>query len=91
MELIDKQAVIDAIVSGTIYETAEAIKKECQNPSSDNDWIGGINEAIKTIEDIDSIEIVRCKDCKHWFPGCELLHKPMDKDDNWYCGDGERK
>ena len=38
------------------------------------------------------VEVVRCKDCKHYHPGftCELLQKPADKTNNWFCDDGER-
>lgn len=38
-------------------------------------------------------DIVRCKDCKHYHKGfnCDLLQKPILKDDNWFCADGERR
>ena len=37
--------------------------------------------------------IARCKDCKHYHKGfnCDLLQKPILKDDDWFCADGERR
>ena len=45
----------------------------------------------------DLVEVVRCKDCKHWRQNAEFCgrwsvgnvaqHTPSD----WYCADGERK
>ena len=44
---------------------------------------------------IDAVEVVRCKDCKHWgydviFQDgwCRGLHRG---DPNWFCADGERR
>ena len=39
---------------------------------------------------VDAVEVVRCKDCKHYKSitcscGCHCVS------DNWYCADGERK
>ena len=38
-------------------------------------------------------QIVRCKDCKHYHPGftCDLMQKPIMKDADWFCADGEVK
>ena len=33
------------------------------------------------------IEIIRCKDCKKE----ALCRRHWDKDDDWFCADGERK
>ena len=52
---------------------------------------------------IDAVPVVRCKDCKHLFDGehnancCDVLMEKakwiteITVDDNWYCGDGERR
>ena len=59
---------------------------------------GRINTAFfseigKIIDDaptIDAVEVVRCKDCRHWRTSYCVIH-----DDSWeetdYCSDGERK
>lgn len=42
-------------------------------------------------------ELVRCGECKHCDPEdkkCDCGHDivwQLPRDDNWYCGDGERK
>ena len=51
---------------------------------------------------VDFVEVVRCKDCKHCeIPTCPITGievyfcrygiKPMEVNDNFYCGHGERK
>ena len=52
-------------------------------------------EAIKTAIEALSIDIIRCKDCKHnyldgiqvRFNRCELNHSKVHADD-WFCADG---
>ena len=46
-----------------------------------------INKVTKLMIDAPSIDIVRCKECKHReeYP-CKVYH-----DDDWYCADGERE
>jgi hypothetical protein len=46
---------------------------------------------------IDAVQVVRCRDCKHWNPngiGYCKLHDirptPLIMDD-WFCADGERR
>lgn len=54
--------------------------------------------ASAKIADMDSIELVRCGECKHRFVDgdnvrfnvCELNHNKVQSDD-WFCADGERK
>lgn len=39
---------------------------------------------------LDAVEVVRCKDCKHYM----TIHCTCDGcciSDDWYCADGERK
>ena len=46
--------------------------------------IGGVAQTI------DAVEVVRCKDCRHWRTSYCVIHG-----DSWeetdYCSDGERK
>ena len=52
-----------------------------------SDFINGVIYMAQRIEEAPSINIVRCKECKHReeYP-CKVYH-----DDDWYCADGERK
>ena len=59
---------------------------------------GVIATALKELEKLEPVQIVRCKDCKHnyldgiqvQFNRCELNHSKVHADD-WFCADGERK
>lgn len=47
-------------------------------------------EEIDKIKPVDAVEVVRCKDCKHYM----TIHCICDGcciSDNWYCADGERR
>ena len=54
--------------------------------------------ASNKIADMDSIDLVRCGECKHRFVDgdnvrfnvCELNHNKVQSDD-WFCANGERK
>lgn len=73
-------------------------------------FIAGVGEVVNTIDIfeqikdapiVDAIEVVRCKDCKHWhreiyngieyvnFNSCDLKH--YGDGHNFYCADGERR
>lgn len=57
--------------------------------------------AITTAPTVDAVEVVRCKDCKHWRgdhpewfqePGCgSCVECLMDTKEDFYCAYGERK
>lgn len=56
----------------------------------------GYVDAVEQIENfleyntVDAVEVVRCKDCKHYM----TIHCTCDGcciSDDWYCADGERK
>lgn len=64
-----------------------------------------VNDAILTAPTVDAVEVVRCKDCKHWelcdeedgisygqcmHPLC-VISNTVFLNENWYCADGERK
>lgn len=51
-------------------------------------------KAVKAVADaaptVDAVEVVRCKDCKHYM----TIHCTCDGcciSDDWYCADGERR
>ena len=56
---------------------------------------GIIATALKELEKLEPVQIVRCKDCKHnyldgiqvQFNRCELNHSKVHADD-WFCADG---
>jgi len=54
MELISRQAAIDALVKETVYPTRERIKRVAERKTSD-EWITGINDALGVIEDLDAV------------------------------------
>jgi hypothetical protein len=61
--------------------------------------IGEPGKARKLMEDaptVDAVEVVRCKDCKHYYYSayamrcvCDFDNKEWDKDD--FCSYGERR
>ena len=68
-DLIDRKAAIDAIVRKTIYDNVDQIKYECsRNYAKNNDWLGGLKEALEAIEEITSAEsnLIHCADCRWW-------------------------
>ena len=52
----------------------------------------GSYAASAKIADLPSIDLVRCKDCKHYNAGFECLAEGygIERDPDWYCADGER-
>lgn len=55
---------------------------------------------VKKVESGELVEVVRCKDCKHWrSSGNNIFGKDygtcveclMDTQENFYCGFGERR
>lgn len=74
------------------YIDADALIESIKNTADLGGWIGEAlyqikQVAIKYIGSAPSIDIVRCKECKHReeYP-CKVYH-----DDDWYCADGERE
>ena len=61
-----------------------------------DDYIREVGQAVKTIDDAiallmeEQTEIVRCRDCKHYFNG-SCPHVGCIVNENAYCSDGERK
>ena len=49
-----------------------------------------VEQAIKDAPTVDAVEVVRCRDCKHYM----TIHCTCDGcciSDDWYCADGERR
>ena len=53
-------------------------------------------QIAKSINKVDAVPVVRCKDCKHWgmhkrlnVPWCFEMH--IDKSEDGYCDSGERR
>lgn len=59
------------------------------------DWCLHGNEIEKLIADaptVDAVEVVRCKDCFHYWDGvCKAHNDVIYVDDNDFCSMGERK
>ena len=89
-DLISRQAAIDALMSLTIYKSKREIVQAADK--DENSWIGGVAECIDEIEDLPSAqpEIIRCKDCTHYFGEwcCENRHYLKDYD---FCSRAERR
>lgn len=71
----------------------EMIKRICCHAEDETDLL----DALKEMPTIDAVEVVRCRDCKYWYPngiGICKLHDirptPIIMDD-WFCADGERR
>lgn len=55
-------------------------------------WTGGIEKAINEAPTIDAVEVIRCKDCKHFdgsYPMCCRFEEDVKPDD--YCSFGEKR
>ena len=68
----------------------------------DMEWLLGVAKLLSGIVDIDdiynapSVEIIQCKDCKHWLQAPKTEKGWCDRIDGlleptWFCADGERK
>ena len=86
---IDRDALMKAL------DIAESCEK-CEH------WVGsyctnniGLVDICETIADAETIEVVRCKDCKHWERDVIFqdgwCRGRRQGDPNWFCADGERR
>ena len=74
------------------YVDAEDALKDADtiDPKYSN-LIKRVKDIIKAQPSADVVEVVRCKDCKHW-TGIECTARDIDVvDDDDYCSYGERK
>ena len=91
-DLISRQAAIDAVRKLYILE-----------PRINNDYaydmaLDQTDAVLKALPSADAVEVVRCKDCKHYVSResvCKLhsnnYEPPVSMDDDDYCSYGERK
>ena len=76
------------------YIDADAYIKYCED-----EWIPLNIDAVNAQPTADVVEVVRCKDCKHFYDGIYDVEYWMECDeyrialssDEWFCADGERK
>ena len=59
-------------------------------------WINANGNPPKppTLEDLGYVQVVRCKDCKHWDADdheCNIKTGWFACGADWFCADGERK
>ena len=84
------------------YINKEEIRQAIEQLKNETDTIGilvGINRvgsAIASLPTADVVEVVRCKDCKHWSRvfGCYRIKKSLFNlpfEANGFCSYGERK
>ena len=62
------------------------------------DLMDAFDDALQDAQTVDAVEVVRCKDCKHYDKHeltCELIFNPCATNVAWYpedfCSYGERK
>lgn len=58
--------------------------------STDESFSEGLSEAMIEIDfmpTIDAVEVVRCKDCIHWF----FCRDPLNREQDDFCSDGIRR
>lgn len=101
MRLIDKDALIDALMDYTWRDEEDAVMDDADEKRR------FIEEWFPEVPTVDAVPVVRCKDCK-WF---EISHLKRDgtgdkrfkpsvcvngtyavrRRADWYCADGERR
>lgn len=58
-----------------------------------DDWMEQIVNRLRNDPEAEWVEIVRCKDCKHYNAGFECLIEGygIERDKDWFCADAERR
>lgn len=80
-----------------VIEKDKAIEETWKEPSY-SDPLNVLTEIRDRLNTLPTIEIVRCRECRHRFVDgenvrfnvCELNHNKVQADD-WFCADGERR
>ena len=100
-DYISRDAVIENILSLSIYDSFDEIKNKIEKARyRENEWIGGIHDALLACEEVPSAdvrEVVRCKDCKYRDVGngvpkmvyCQNISGGWVSED-FYCAYGSR-
>lgn len=79
-----------------LIEKDKAVEETWKEPSY-SDPLNVLTEVRDRIKALPTIEIVRCRECKHRDPEdkkCDCGHGivwQLARDDNWFCADGERR
>lgn len=96
MRLIDADALMKRL---DMAESCEDCPSVCSAGfCSNHKKAGEICQAIEEAPTVDAVQVVRCKDCKHYLDGgCGNVDsqspskKLMSVKPDWYCADGERR
>ena len=107
MRLIDENKVLDKVTTydTNCEKSMELMFSAAQIKQKVVDIIFGIEPVVEFDGPIEEVyvkgekyeKVVRCKDCKHRDlenKRCDYGHNilwQLPRDDDWYCGDGERK
>lgn len=95
MRLVDADELIEHMFLGTEYDSTVddgMDKSEAMCKAFKCGW----NDALASVMDyaptVDAVEVVRCKDCFHFWDGvCKAHIDVIYVDDNDFCSMGERK
>ena len=93
--LVSRRDVTNAIEETDWYHINEKGEMVLGSSSEQESWYkhDDIMEAIESIPSAES-EIIRCKDCKHWFDiddGRQRHERCADVGGDWYCADAGRR
>lgn len=92
---------VKLIDGDALKERFEMLAYDDWNQGTGTTWARAFEESADVVEcapPIDAVEVVRCKDCRHFFRDdmgnvvvyrCELNHEDMR--DDFYCADNERR
>lgn len=93
MRLIDSD-VLKELIANHVYPVSDVFNSRDYGMF----WTGGIEKAIDDTPTVDAVEVVRCKDCKHYYAdpwgygNCVfeggVSRRTKDSD---YCSWGERR
>ena len=80
-----------------LIDAAEAMKyitdEYNRKRTGDGLRLAWIEKAINDAPTVDAVEVVRCKDCRHYNAGFECLIEGygIERPKEWFCADGERR
>lgn len=107
MRLIDADEARDAVLWGCTY--AKKINMQTGKVErlfeAENKALEEAAQRIAEIEPMDAVEVVRCKDCRHWvgkhrsqcpvkcktFGYCDLWEQYAGNGEKFFCAYGERR
>ena len=96
MRLIDADALNELLEH---HERTLLYNVKHGNSNKSRDFIMGVEDGyyrvqsdLKWMPTIDAVEVVRCKDCKHWWLPEEICDRNRTiTSGSWFCADGERR